>query len=39
MSSLPDRAKLYARLQAGLAELGLAGRRCVRGQLLDYPSC
>lgn len=36
MSSLPDRAKLYARLQAGLAELGLAALPAACEQLLDY---
>jgi 16S rRNA (guanine527-N7)-methyltransferase len=36
MSSLPDRANLYARLQAGLAELGLAVAPAACEQLLDY---
>jgi len=36
MSSLSDRAKLHARLQAGIAELGLAPGAQACGRLLDY---
>jgi 16S rRNA (guanine527-N7)-methyltransferase len=36
MSSLSDRAKLHARLQAGIAELGLAPGADASERLLDY---
>ena len=36
MSSLSDRAKLHARLQAGIAELGLAPSADASERLLDY---
>lgn len=36
MSSLSDRAKLHARLQAGIAELGLAPGADATERLLDY---
>jgi 16S rRNA (guanine527-N7)-methyltransferase len=36
MSALADRAKLHARLQAGIAELGLAPDAQASEQLLDY---